>query len=152
MLSEQVDIRLPPKGNSNCHSTRPVHQIISKMKWIRTSRLSIKTSLSHSATRSICKDDSHDGKTLDMDLLPCGNPTPNPLAVPTVGALNSSPKPRKSKLSKHQTPNSRPTPHTPTSGRDRRPRSTPADSAEPPFQWHQVHQKGPGPSTLLLLY
>ena len=42
----KVDIRLPGKGNSNSHGARPVHQIISMIKWIRTSRLSIKHSLS----------------------------------------------------------------------------------------------------------
>ena len=36
----------PGKGNSNSHGARPVHQIISMMKWIRTSKLSIKKSLS----------------------------------------------------------------------------------------------------------
>ena len=30
------------KGNSNSHGARPVHLIITMMKWIRTSRLSIK--------------------------------------------------------------------------------------------------------------
>jgi len=38
----KVDIRLPRKGNTNSHGARPVHQIISMIKWIRTSRLSIK--------------------------------------------------------------------------------------------------------------
>ena len=42
----KVDIRLPGKGNSNYHGARPVHRIISMVKWIRTSRLSIKNSLS----------------------------------------------------------------------------------------------------------
>ena len=42
----QVDVRLPGKGNSNSHGARPVHQIISMIKWIRTSRLSIKNSVS----------------------------------------------------------------------------------------------------------
>ena len=39
------DVRLPGKGNSKSHGARPVHLIITKMKWIRTSRLSIKSSL-----------------------------------------------------------------------------------------------------------
>ena len=34
------------KGNSNSHGARPVHLIIAMIKWIRTSRLSIKNSLS----------------------------------------------------------------------------------------------------------
>ena len=37
----KVDVRLPGKGNSNTHGARPVHLIISMIKWIRTSRLSI---------------------------------------------------------------------------------------------------------------
>jgi len=40
----KVDIRLSGKGNSNSHGARPVHQIISMIKWVRTSRLSIKNS------------------------------------------------------------------------------------------------------------
>ena len=35
-----------PTGNSNSHGARPVHQIISMLKWIRISKLSIKNSLS----------------------------------------------------------------------------------------------------------
>jgi len=46
LVTRKVDIRLPGKGNSNSHGARPVHQIISMIKWIRTSRLSIKNSLS----------------------------------------------------------------------------------------------------------
>ena len=42
----KVDVRLPGKGNSNSHGARPVHLIITMIKWIRTSRLSIKKSLS----------------------------------------------------------------------------------------------------------
>jgi len=42
----KVDTRLPGTGNSNSHGARPVHQIISMIKWIRTSRLSIKKTLS----------------------------------------------------------------------------------------------------------
>jgi len=34
------------KGFQNSHGARPVHQIISMIKWIRTSRLSIMSSLS----------------------------------------------------------------------------------------------------------
>ena len=40
----KVEIRLPGKGDSNSHGARPVHQ---KHRGIRTSRLSIKQSLSH---------------------------------------------------------------------------------------------------------
>ena len=44
--SRKIDIRLPGKGNSNPHGARPVHLIITMIKWIQTSRLSIKNSLS----------------------------------------------------------------------------------------------------------
>ena len=37
---------VPGKGNSNSHGARPVHLIVKMIKWIRTSRLSIKNSLS----------------------------------------------------------------------------------------------------------
>jgi hypothetical protein len=42
----QVDIILPGKGNLNSHGARPVCQNHLDDKWIRTSRLSIKNSLS----------------------------------------------------------------------------------------------------------
>ena len=35
----------PHKGTSNSHGARPVHLIITTIKWIRTSRLPIKKSL-----------------------------------------------------------------------------------------------------------
>ena len=38
-------VSLPGKGNSNSHGARPVHLIITMIKWIRTNRLSIKNSL-----------------------------------------------------------------------------------------------------------
>ena len=41
--SRKVDIRLPGKGDSNSHGARTVHQ---NHRWTRTSRLSIKNSLS----------------------------------------------------------------------------------------------------------
>ena len=44
-FTEVVGFRLSGKGNSDSHGARPVHQIISTIKWIRTSRLSIKNSL-----------------------------------------------------------------------------------------------------------
>jgi len=37
--TRKVDVRLPRKGNSNSHGARPVHLIISMIKWIRTIRL-----------------------------------------------------------------------------------------------------------------
>ena len=45
LWDRKVDVRLPGKGNSNPHSVRPVHLIITILKWIRTSRSSIKNSL-----------------------------------------------------------------------------------------------------------
>ena len=42
----RVDVRLPGKGHSNSHGARPVHQIITMIKWFWTCRLSIKNSLS----------------------------------------------------------------------------------------------------------
>ena len=47
----KVDVRLPGKGNSNSHGARPVHLIITMIKWIRTSRLSKKISLLSSKGR-----------------------------------------------------------------------------------------------------
>jgi len=44
-LHRKVNSRLPGKGNSNSLGARPVYIIITMMKWIRTSRLSIKNSL-----------------------------------------------------------------------------------------------------------
>jgi len=41
-----LDQVVPGKGNSNTHGKRPVHLIITIEKWLRTSRLSIKDSLS----------------------------------------------------------------------------------------------------------
>ena len=40
--ARKVDVRLPGKRNSNSHGARPVHLIITIIKWTRTSRLSIK--------------------------------------------------------------------------------------------------------------
>ena len=42
----EVDVRLPGKVDSNSHGARPVHLIITIIKWTRTSRLSINNSLS----------------------------------------------------------------------------------------------------------
>ena len=50
--ARKVDARLPAKGNSKSHGARPVHQIFFIIVWIRTSRLSIKKSLSTS-TRQV---------------------------------------------------------------------------------------------------
>jgi len=42
---------LPGKGNSTSHGARPVHQIITMIKWIWTSRLTMKKTLSPSCPR-----------------------------------------------------------------------------------------------------
>ena len=55
-----VDIRLPVKGNSNSHGARPVHQIISMMKWIWIYRLSIENSLSGGAHGCVVEAPSRD--------------------------------------------------------------------------------------------
>ena len=49
ICARKVDVRLPGEGNSNSHGARPIHLIITMIKWIRTSRLSIKNSLSTKA-------------------------------------------------------------------------------------------------------
>ena len=38
LVPRKVDVRLPGKGNTNAHGARPVHLIITTIKWIRTSR------------------------------------------------------------------------------------------------------------------
>ena len=45
-LPRKVGVKLPGKGNSNPHGARTFHLIITLMKLIRTSVLSIKSSLS----------------------------------------------------------------------------------------------------------
>ena len=54
--TREVDTRLPKKGDSNSDSARPVHLIITMLKWIRNSRLSMKDSLSSlcAAARGLC--------------------------------------------------------------------------------------------------
>jgi len=41
MMAGEADVRLPGKGNSNSHGARPVHLIITMIKWIRTSSNSL---------------------------------------------------------------------------------------------------------------
>ena len=57
----KVDARLPEKGNSNSHSARPVNLIITMIKWIRTSRLSIDTPLSLSRRAPMLYNTDRDG-------------------------------------------------------------------------------------------
>ena len=45
-LFASIGRQIRRKGNSNSHGARPEHQIISKIKWTRASRLSTKNSLS----------------------------------------------------------------------------------------------------------
>ena len=51
--ARKVDTRPHGKANSISHGARPVHQINSMIKWIRTSRLSMKNSMS--STRNRCE-------------------------------------------------------------------------------------------------
>ena len=44
--TSKVDMSLTGKENSNSHGARPVHQVISVIKWIQTRRISIENSLS----------------------------------------------------------------------------------------------------------
>ena len=54
LYPRKVDVGLSGKGNSNSHGAKPVHLIITMIKWIRTSRLSIQNSLCfHTETQSI---------------------------------------------------------------------------------------------------
>ena len=43
--TKKVDVRLPGTGNSNSNGAKPVHLIVTTIKWIQTSRLSIKNFL-----------------------------------------------------------------------------------------------------------
>ena len=52
LTSRMVDIRLPEKREFKLHGASPVHQIISVIKWIQTSRLSVYNSLSSPLTHS----------------------------------------------------------------------------------------------------
>jgi len=64
----QVGVRLPGKANSNSHGARPVHLIITMMKCIRTSRLSIKNSLSlqgHTVVISVHQPSSRMWRAID---------------------------------------------------------------------------------------
>jgi len=44
--ARKVNVRLPGQKNSDSHGARPVHLINTKIKWMWTSRLSMKKSLS----------------------------------------------------------------------------------------------------------
>ena len=50
--NRKVDVRLPGKRNSTSHGARPVHLIITMIKWIRTSRLSINNSLCNTTVKA----------------------------------------------------------------------------------------------------
>ena len=51
--TRKVDVRLPGKVNSNSQGARPVHLIITMIKLIRASKLSIQNSLSSQGTRPL---------------------------------------------------------------------------------------------------
>jgi len=61
----KVDVRLPGKGDSNSYGASPVHLIITMITWIRTSRLTIKNSLSLSGGSGI---------STESDEMPRGRP------------------------------------------------------------------------------
>ena len=46
-LLGKVDVRLPGKMNSNSDGARPVHLVITMIKWIRTSRVPADTITLH---------------------------------------------------------------------------------------------------------
>ena len=63
------------KGNSNSLGARPVHQIITMIKWIRTRRLSIKNSLSLPYRGvSLIRNRPPLGPYSSIRLGPCGGP------------------------------------------------------------------------------
>ena len=84
----KVDVRPPGKGDSNSHGARPVHLIITMGKWIRTSRMSIKNSLSNlkpRRSRPKAPQDLHqEGAILDPSLVQSGtnHSTPNSPQAP----------------------------------------------------------------------
>ena len=61
LSTRKADVRLPGNGNPNSYDARPVHRIISMMEWIRTSRLSIKDSLSRLSKRGGSKVEDRGG-------------------------------------------------------------------------------------------
>ena len=68
LFYRKVDIRLHGKGNSNTHGARPVLSIITMMKWIPISRLSIKNSLSFAGPRG-------DGLSLEVAVEALAHPS-----------------------------------------------------------------------------
>jgi len=70
--NRKVDVRLPGKGNSKSHDARPVHLVITMIKWIQTSRLSIKNSLSDKGPRWVWRDGASAPAIEDS---PCANST-----------------------------------------------------------------------------
>ena len=53
ILPRQVDARQPGKGKANSYGARPVHLIVTMMKWTRTSRMSIKNSPPNGLARKV---------------------------------------------------------------------------------------------------
>ena len=92
----RVDVRLPGKGKSNSHGARPVHLIITMIKWIRTSQLSIKNSLSrlrHAEIGMLLPNNQRQHRTwhVQKDVLPCCGPhalrSPTPCAAHRGGGV-----------------------------------------------------------------
>ena len=111
----KVVIRLPGKRNSNSHGARPVYQ---KHRWIRTSRLSMKNSLSlYDCT---CQQRglprlAEEGRDSRRYRLSCtGHPTPHTHTPCTLHPTSHTPHRTPTPHTQHPTPDTpHPTPHTP---------------------------------------
>ena len=54
MPARKVDVRLPGKGNSNSHGARPVHLMTTRIKWIRTSDVTMSGFGVYTKSMSLC--------------------------------------------------------------------------------------------------
>ena len=79
-----LDVRLPGKGNSTPYGARPVHLIISMIKWIRTSRLSSKRSALDTCLQSSPKCESGTYKTVTARFWPWLPGKSNSFLVPSI--------------------------------------------------------------------
>ena len=77
----KVEVRLPGKGVSNFPGARPVHLIITMIKWIQTSRLSLQNSLSLSLAGHSGLSDPSIRCTLDGIRRWVGDPSTSPCLV-----------------------------------------------------------------------
>jgi len=79
----KVDVRLPGKGKSNSRGARPDHLIITMIKWTRTSRLSIKKSLSRRSWK-------RSGRTRTRTSSSATLTTASTVSIPTPNGLFTS--------------------------------------------------------------